>query len=79
MCGPGSCYNSLGSYQCQCEDGYSAKAGAGEACTDDDECELGVHACDPNADCINTPVRGRGKRRDADLSTPTQRVRHLRP
>lgn len=41
---------------CHCEVGYSAKPRGGPYCTDDDECQLMIHNCDYNADCINNPV-----------------------
>ena len=56
MCENGECDNTLGSFMCRCEEGYSAKPGSGPGCTDDDECELGSYNCDMNADCINSPV-----------------------
>lgn len=56
LCGNGECINIVGSYFCQCEDGYSVKPEIGPLCTDEDECELGTHNCDKNALCINNPV-----------------------
>lgn len=56
MCGNGECDNSIGSFTCRCEDGYSVKPGRGQQCTDDDECALETHTCDINAHCINNPV-----------------------
>lgn len=56
MCGNGVCSNTIGSFTCRCEEGYSAKLDAGPACTDEDECEMGTHRCDLNAACINNPV-----------------------
>ena len=56
MCKNGECDNTLGSFMCRCEEGYSAKPGGDPGCTDEDECELGTFECDVNADCINTPV-----------------------
>lgn len=56
LCGAGSCHNTIGSFVCQCPDGYSVKPEQGPACTDDDECELGTCDCHPAADCINLPV-----------------------
>ena len=54
MCLNGECDNTLGSYNCRCEDGYSVKPDEGPGCTDDDECLMGTLNCDPNADCNNT-------------------------
>lgn len=48
--------NTIGSFLCRCEEGYSPKPGGGPACSDDDECELGTFNCDINSDCINNPV-----------------------
>lgn len=48
--------NTLGSFQCRCEDGYSVKPEDGPECSDDDECFLGNYNCHVNADCINNPV-----------------------
>ena len=56
VCQYGSCDNTLGSFTCKCEEGYSVKIGEGPGCTDDDECLLGTYDCDVNADCINTDV-----------------------
>lgn len=56
MCGNGVCSNTIGSFTCRCEEGYSTKLDAGPACTDEDECEMGTHRCDLNAACINNPV-----------------------
>ena len=53
MCQNGECDNTLGSYKCRCEEGYSVK-GEDPGCTDDDECLLGTFNCDVNADCTNT-------------------------
>lgn len=54
MCQNGECDNTMGSYKCRCEDGYSVKPDEGPGCTDDDECLMGSHTCDPNAECNNT-------------------------
>jgi hypothetical protein len=56
VCDNGECDNTLGSFICRCEEGYSAKPDSGPGCTDDDECELDSYNCDTNADCINIPV-----------------------
>lgn len=55
MCKNGECDNTLGSFKCRCEDGYSVKADEDDpGCTDDDECLLGTFNCDANAECTNT-------------------------
>ncbi|KAG8223124.1 hypothetical protein J437_LFUL000545 [Ladona fulva] len=54
ICQNGECDNTLGSFICRCEDGYSVKPDDGHGCTDEDECQLDIHNCDPNAECINT-------------------------
>lgn len=56
ICGVGECVNTLGSFHCRCEEGYSVKPDGGPQCTDEDECYLGTYICDENADCINNPV-----------------------
>lgn len=56
VCGAGECVNTLGSFHCRCEEGYSVKPDGGPQCTDEDECYLGTFICDENADCINNPV-----------------------
>lgn len=56
VCGAGECVNTLGSFHCRCEEGYSVKPDGGPQCTDEDECYLGTYICDENADCINNPV-----------------------
>lgn len=58
ICGSGECINNVGTYTCQCEEGYSSKSDDNPYCTDEDECGLETHACDKNALCINNPVRG---------------------
>lgn len=54
MCGQGKCQNSLGSFQCICDDGFSIKERLEDGCTDDDECALDLYHCDPFAQCRNT-------------------------
>lgn len=54
ICQNGECDNTLGSYKCRCEEGYSVKPDQDPGCTDDDECLLGTFNCDVNADCTNT-------------------------
>ena len=54
MCENGSCDNTLGSYQCRCEEGYSVQPEDGPGCTDIDECLLETYNCDENAECENT-------------------------
>ena len=44
-----TCTNSLGSYSCSCDPGYS---GDGKSCTDNNECAN--DPCDSNAKCTNT-------------------------
>jgi len=46
-----SCTNTLGSFECACNDGYS---GDGTTCVDIDECVTGDDNCDANASCTNT-------------------------
>eukprot|EP00058_Branchiostoma_floridae_P019270 XP_002604760.1 hypothetical protein BRAFLDRAFT_222406 [Branchiostoma floridae] len=46
------CYNTVGSYNCACGDGYG---GDGFNCTDINECsDPGLHSCTQNATCMNT-------------------------
>ena len=42
------CFNSMGSYNCECNAGYE---GTGFSCADIDECE--TNPCDKNATCKN--------------------------
>ena len=46
----GTCVNNIGSYECDCVDGYK---GDGLECSDINECEVGTANCDPNASCLN--------------------------
>lgn len=54
ICGFGECYNTIGSFNCRCEEGYSVKPAEGPACTDDDECRLNAYSCSEFAECQNT-------------------------
>lgn len=54
ICGYGECYNTIGSYNCRCEEGYSVKPDQGPGCTDDDECLLNAYSCSEFAECQNT-------------------------
>jgi len=45
------CTNTLGSFSCACNDGYS---GDGQTCQDVNECEQDTNPCDNNAKCSNT-------------------------
>ena len=56
LCGNGNCINTIGSFSCHCEDGYSSKSEDNPYCSDEDECILDIHNCDKNAMCINNPV-----------------------
>ncbi|CAH1238375.1 LTBP4 [Branchiostoma lanceolatum] len=44
------CDNSIGSFRCECNSGFE---GNGYTCVDVDECALGTHNCDVNANCVN--------------------------
>ncbi|XP_066023879.1 uncharacterized protein [Pocillopora verrucosa] len=46
----GTCENTVGSYNCICESGYS---GDGKTCNDVDECSSNSYSCDANAVCTN--------------------------
>lgn len=52
-CGEGGtiCKNIEGSYECICPAGFEL---INHECVDIDECNIGIHDCDFNADCINT-------------------------
>jgi len=54
MCANGECDNTLGSYQCRCEEGYAVQPDEGPGCVDIDECLLETYNCDENAECENT-------------------------
>ena len=43
--------NSILNFSCECNTGFT---GNGEECVDVDECLMGTHTCDPNAECTNT-------------------------
>ena len=45
-----NCFNTFGSYECGCADGFVA--GANETCIDVDECE--VNPCQNSKECVNT-------------------------
>jgi len=47
------CINTIGSYQCVCNPGYT---GNGYRCkaVDENECKMGTHQCDEYAQCVNT-------------------------
>ncbi|MCB9682211.1 MAG: hypothetical protein H6733_12160 [Alphaproteobacteria bacterium] len=47
-----SCTNTVGSYTCDCDDGFT---GDGITCTDVDECAESTHTCSADAACTNTP------------------------
>ncbi|XP_060753276.1 adhesion G protein-coupled receptor E1 isoform X5 [Tachysurus vachellii] len=54
------CYNTIGSYYCQCEQGYRAKLfnfteDKGGTCKDINECTENKSICGPNAVCDNIP------------------------
>ncbi len=56
ICGQGHCENSLGSFHCICEDGFSVRPELGPSCADEDECLMGNFICAPHADCVNSQV-----------------------
>ena len=45
------CANTIGSFQCLCENGYTFVNDS--LCTDNNECTDGTNNCDPNANCTN--------------------------
>jgi len=56
ICGPGQCENTLGSYSCRCDDGFSVRPELGPSCVDEDECLMGNYVCPLNGECVNTEV-----------------------
>lgn len=56
ICGPGHCENTLGSFLCRCDDGFSVRPELGPSCSDEDECLMGNYVCAHNALCVNTEV-----------------------
>ncbi|XP_071795599.1 uncharacterized protein [Asterias amurensis] len=53
-CSPDAvCNNTVGSYECICNPGYTDDNGDGRVCLDINECN-GVNSCDSNSECFNT-------------------------
>ncbi|XP_071795600.1 uncharacterized protein [Asterias amurensis] len=53
-CSPDAvCNNTVGSYECICNPGYTDDNGDGRVCSDINECN-GVNSCDSNSECFNT-------------------------
>ncbi|KAH9592566.1 hypothetical protein MS3_00004447 [Schistosoma haematobium] len=52
ICGPHTCVNTFGGYQCICLPGYKR---IGEICQDIDECLSGAYQCSENERCVNIP------------------------
>ncbi|VDO62403.1 unnamed protein product [Schistosoma margrebowiei] len=52
ICGPHTCVNTFGGYQCICLPGYKR---IGEVCQDIDECLSGAYQCSENERCVNIP------------------------
>ena len=49
------CINNIGSYVCECGDGYAEQARVVMNCDDIDECTAGTDNCHKNAKCTNIP------------------------
>ncbi|KAI8514131.1 hypothetical protein Bbelb_084550 [Branchiostoma belcheri] len=47
------CNNTLGSYECYCEDGYQLTDSLIKPCEDLDECLDGTHNCSTSEECVN--------------------------
>ncbi|XP_049983407.1 fibrillin-3 isoform X3 [Alexandromys fortis] len=54
LCHHGECINSIGSFHCDCQAGYTPDATA-TACMDDDECLAQPGLCGTHGHCQNTP------------------------
>lgn len=51
-----TCTNTVGSFSCACNAGYTGDGHTGgTGCTDIDECTMNTDDCDANATCTNTP------------------------
>eukprot|EP00820_Chromera_velia_P023586 Cvel_8795.t1-p1 / transcript=Cvel_8795.t1 / gene=Cvel_8795 / organism=Chromera_velia_CCMP2878 / gene_product=Fibrillin-1, putative / transcript_product=Fibrillin-1, putative / location=Cvel_scaffold492:67487-84038(+) / protein_length=1954 / sequence_SO=supercontig / SO=protein_coding / is_pseudo=false len=48
-----ACNNTVGSFECACNDGYSG-TGIAPDCADENECTLNTHDCDTNAGCTDS-------------------------
>ncbi|XP_078480085.1 fibrillin-2-like [Lampetra fluviatilis] len=53
MCSNGKCRNTIGSFKCNCENGFVLDA-EGKNCTDIDECKISHDICGMGT-CVNTP------------------------
>ncbi|KAG9337834.1 hypothetical protein JZ751_027485 [Albula glossodonta] len=59
ICGSNAaCFNTLGSYHCECDAGFSVESGERKftegSCKDEDECERDPPVCGRNGTCTNT-------------------------
>ena len=48
----GNCIDTEGSFSCECQEGYCISLDT-MLCHDENECEIGAHICDANAECLN--------------------------
>ncbi|KAL6034242.1 hypothetical protein STEG23_009311 [Scotinomys teguina] len=53
LCTRGTCHNSVGSFHCSCDRGFTLDA-QGRNCTDTDECRISPDLCGQGT-CVNTP------------------------